>query len=162
MFAESWGDRTGIHSLWLAALVAFGSTATALTYVGILHDRLLPLIEIRPADGLYDYDAKYDRDDTTYVLDPPLPEPVIRVCRDASARAYRRLGCRDLARVDFMVDDETAWFLEINTMPGFTSHSLVPMAAAHAGVDMPGLCAGLVDAALARASTAQPAAQKMG
>jgi D-alanine-D-alanine ligase len=65
-----------------------------------------------------------------------------------------------LARVDFMLDDRGPWFLEINTMPGFTSHSLVPMAAKHTGVDMPALCGKLVDAALkrgARVRAAEPA-----
>ncbi len=65
--------------------------------------------------------------------------------------AFDRLGCRDVARVDFIVNDEGPWFLEINTMPGFTTHSLVPMAAATIGLDMPKLCAKLAHAALARA-----------
>ena len=64
--------------------------------------------------------------------------------------AYTRLGCRDLARVDFIVDERGPWFLEINTMPGFTPHSLVPMAAAHTGRDMTMICGALVDAAVLR------------
>ena len=73
-------------------------------------------------------------------------------------QSYHHVGCRDVARVDFMLsggDEADIWFLEINTMPGFTTHSLVPMAAAHIGKKMPELCSDLVQAALARsASTA--------
>ncbi len=66
---------------------------------------------------------------------------------------FERLNCRDLARVDFMLDNNGPWFLEINTMPGFTSHSLVPMAAKETGMDMPALCARLVEAACRRGET---------
>ncbi len=122
--------------------------------VGIVENQPLPLIEIVPAVEFYDYDAKYFRDDTRYKLDPDVPGDVADRCVEISMHAFGLLGCRDLARVDFMLDDEGVWFLEINTMPGFTTHSLVPMAAAHAGLDMPDLCAKLVNAALARSPIA--------
>lgn len=115
---------------------------------GILLGEVLPLIEIRPAEGLYDYAAKYARDDTTYVLDPELPAGVTEAIGQFARRVFQRLGCRHLARVDFMVDDRGPWFLEINTMPGFTSHSLLPKAAGAAGLAMPELCARLVRAAM--------------
>jgi D-alanine-D-alanine ligase len=118
--------------------------------VGILDDAPLPLIEIVPAVDFYDYDAKYEREDTQYIIDPELPDGVADVCTERSLRLFRRLGCRDIARVDFMFDGEQSWLLEINTMPGFTPHSLVPMAAAHAGRDLPTVCAELVQAAMAR------------
>lgn len=113
-------------------------------------DDVLPLIDIQPAEGVYDYQAKYHRDDTRYVLDPVLPPGVADAIRRFARAIFDRLGCRDLGRVDFMVDDRGPWLLEVNTMPGFTGHSLVPMAARHAGVEMPDLCGGLVDRALAR------------
>ena len=119
--------------------------------VGIVQNEPLPLIEIVPAVEFYDYDAKYFRDDTRYKLDPDVPGDIANHCAEIAMHAFGRLGCRDLARVDLMLDDEGLWFLEINTMPGFTTHSLVPMAAAHAGLDMPQLCATLVQAALVRA-----------
>ncbi len=122
--------------------------------VGIVQDEPLPLIEIVPAVEFYDYDAKYFRNDTRYKLDPDVPADVAKRCAEISMHAFGRLGCRDLARVDLMLDDGGLWFLEINTMPGFTTHSLVPMAAAHAGLDMPELCATLVQAALARSPAA--------
>ncbi len=111
--------------------------------------RSLPFIEIIPADGLYDYEAKYTRDDTRYLLDPELPPDIKdRLTRQTESLA-RAMGVRHLCRADFILDDDNrAWFLEINTMPGFTGHSLVPMAAAQAGLDMPRLCAHLVECAL--------------
>lgn len=121
-------------------------------------DDVLPLIEIQPAEGVYDYQAKYHRDDTRYVLDPALPAGVEDAIRRHARTIFDRLGCRDLGRVDFMVDDRGPWLLEVNTMPGFTGHSLVPMAARHAGVEMPDLCGRLVDRALRRGHTATVAA----
>ena len=128
--------------------------------VGILCGRPLPLIEIVPADDavFYDYAAKYERDDTQYLVDPDVSTDVAEKCSAWAVAAFNRLGCRDVARVDFMLDDAGPWFLEINTMPGFTSHSLVPMAAKRIGLDMPALCAHLVEAALARSARPVPSA----
>ena len=117
---------------------------------GVLLGEVLPLIEIRPAEGVYDYAAKYTRDDTRYVLDPPLAAGVAERIASYARRVFERLGCRDLARVDFMVDERGPWLLEVNTLPGFTSHSLLPKAAAHRGIPMPELCARLVTRALER------------
>jgi D-alanine-D-alanine ligase len=120
--------------------------------VGIVCGEALPLIEIIPGQAVefYDYQAKYERDDTRYIVEPEVPEHVNEQCRQIALLAFRRLGCRDLARVDFMLDERGPWLLEINTMPGFTSHSLVPMAARHTGLEMPELCAQLAEAAAAR------------
>ncbi len=118
---------------------------------GILDGEVLPLIEIRPRGGLYDYEAKYLRDDTKYLLDPSLAPGVTDAIRDHALRVWRCLGLRDLARVDFMVDGRGPWFLEANTMPGMTDHSLVPKAAAHAGVPMETLVRRLVEHAARRA-----------
>lgn len=118
--------------------------------VGIINGQVLPIIEIIPAVEYYDYQAKYFRDDTRYVLDPALDERVAHEMRSATHAIFTALGLRDVARADFMVDERGAWFLEINTAPGMTTHSLIPMASRHRGVDMPQLCADLVHAALAR------------
>jgi hypothetical protein len=101
--------------------------------VGLIDGECLPIIEIRPRDGTYDYEAKYNRDDTQYILDPELPVGVAQAVRAFSRAAWHAVGCRDVARVDFMLDERGPWFLEINTMPGFTDHSLVPKAAHQAG-----------------------------
>jgi D-alanine-D-alanine ligase len=118
--------------------------------IGIICGDALPLIEIVPAVEFYDYDAKYERDDTRYVVNPDVPASIANRCRDIALLAFARIGCRDIAHVDFIWDGDQPWFLEINTMPGFTSHSLVPMAARATGVEMPALCAALADAALNR------------
>ncbi len=141
--------RTALHPGRGALLAERFIEGRELT-VGIICGEALPLIEIVPAVEFYDYDAKYERDDTRYILNPQVPPEVARQCAMYAIEAFHRLGCRDLARADFMLDDVGPWFLEINTMPGFTSHSLVPMAASHAGMKMPDLCATLIDAALDR------------
>jgi D-alanine-D-alanine ligase len=127
---------------------AHGGKGRELT-VGLLDGRALPIIEIIPADGLYDYEAKYTRDDTTYLVDPELPAGVTERIKEQTVRIARALGVRHIARTDFMLDTSgTAWFLEINTMPGFTDHSLVPKAARKLGLEMPELCSTLVRLAL--------------
>jgi D-alanine-D-alanine ligase len=121
--------------------------------IGLLEDRELPLIEVRPKCGLYDYEAKYNRNDTEYRLDPELPPGVAESIRKWARMAWKRLGLRDVARMDFMLDARGPWFLEANTMPGFTDHSLVPKAAAHAGLPMERLVLGLAERAMARGGT---------
>lgn len=112
--------------------------------------RATPAIHITPADGLYDYEAKYTRNDTRYVVAPQLPIGVADMIAQQTLTLARALGVRHLCRADFILDDHNrAWFLELNTLPGFTDHSLVPMAAAHVGLPMPTLCKLLVDAARA-------------
>jgi D-alanine-D-alanine ligase len=110
----------------------------------------LPLIQITPAQGLYDYQAKYLRDDTRYDVDGVASDADTEAIVGFSEALTQAMGIRHLARADFMYDDRTglAHFLEINTMPGFTDHSLLPMAAARAGLGMTALCESLLDAAL--------------
>lgn len=119
--------------------------------VGIVGNNTLPIIEITTGAEFYDYQAKYHRNDTGYHFDPELPDGVVAACNSHALAAFKELGCRDVARVDFMLRDSEVFFLEINTMPGFTNHSLVPMAAQRSGLSMPELCAQLVGAACARA-----------
>jgi D-alanine-D-alanine ligase len=118
--------------------------------VGVIDGEPLPIIEIIPAVEFYDYQAKYHREDTRYLLDPPLPPGVAEAVRHGTLVAWERLGCRDLARADFLLDERGPWFLEINTMPGMTTHSLVPMAARHRGWSMTDFLGRLVRKALAR------------
>lgn len=117
--------------------------------VGIVDGRALPAIRIVPAVEYYDYDAKYERDDTKYEFDTGLPPDVIARMNEYALTVFHAIGARHLGRVDFMVDtDGEPQFIEINTMPGFTDHSLVPQAAAKAGMAMPELCDRLVRLAL--------------
>lgn len=126
--------------------------------VGLIDGECLPIIEICPREGTYDYEAKYHRDDTQYLVDPSLPPGVADAVRAFSRAAWHALGCLDVARVDFMLDDRGPWFLEINTMPGFTDHSLVPKAARHEGMTMEELTTRLVQRALRRGTPRRVAA----
>ncbi len=103
--------------------------------VGILGDEALPIVKIEPATDFYDYEAKYLRDDTTYRCPCGLPESRELELRATALEAFRVLGCRGWGRVDFLMDGAGhAYFLEVNTAPGMTDHSLVPMAARAAGI----------------------------
>lgn len=100
----------------------------------------LPPIQIVPATGFYDYAAKYEREDTRYLFEIDLPSSLLSTMKDMSMRTHSILGCRHLSRVDFIVDEaDRPWILEINTIPGFTRHSLLPMAAGQAGMSLPHL-----------------------
>ena len=108
--------------------------------VGILGDAALPIIKIEPATEFYDYDAKYLRDDTRYLCPCGLAPAVEQRIRHAALEAFRILGGRGWGRVDFLMDEDGRhYFLEANTSPGMTDHSLVPMAARAAGLDYPAL-----------------------
>jgi D-alanine-D-alanine ligase len=98
--------------------------------VAILGDEALPIIRIVPTTDFYDYEAKYLRDDTRYLCPCGLPEEREKELREQALEAFRVLGCRGWGRVDFLMDKQgEAYFLEVNTSPGMTDHSLVPMAA---------------------------------
>ncbi len=104
--------------------------------VGILGDQVLPIIKIEPATEFYDYEAKYNRDDTQYRCPCGLPEAQELRIREQALEAFRVLGGRGWGRVDFLMDEAGhPHFLEVNTSPGMTDHSLVPMAARVAGID---------------------------
>lgn len=102
----------------------------------VLDRRVLPLLRIETPRGFYDYQAKYEAEDTRYHCPCGLPADEERRLAELSLKAFEALGARGWGRVDFMLDaDGQPWFLELNTIPGMTSHSLVPMAAAAAGID---------------------------
>lgn len=102
----------------------------------ILGDRVLPMIELKTPHQFYDYDAKYTASDTQYLCPCDLQAEDERMLGDLVRQAFVAVGARDWGRVDFMIDNEgQAWLIEVNTVPGMTSHSLVPMAAAAAGID---------------------------
>ena len=103
--------------------------------VAILGDQVLPIIKIVPATDFYDYEAKYLRDDTQYLCPCDLTEAREQELRALALAAFRTLGCRGWGRVDFLMDASgRAYLLEVNTSPGMTDHSLVPMAARVAGI----------------------------
>jgi D-alanine-D-alanine ligase len=102
----------------------------------ILDDADLPLIEIVPKQGFYDYQNKYQPGSCEYLVPAPLPDETTDAIVDSARAAYRALGCAGYARVDFRLsDDGDHFFLEVNTLPGLTSSSLVPKAARAVGID---------------------------
>ncbi|MBT8130852.1 MAG: D-alanine--D-alanine ligase, partial [Gammaproteobacteria bacterium] len=103
---------------------------------GILHDTVLPLIHIETPRTFYDYKAKYLADSTRYHCPSGLDADLEAEIARQSRLAFDVLGATGWGRVDLMLDhDDIAYFLEINTVPGMTAQSLVPMAAAQAGID---------------------------
>jgi len=120
--------------------------------VGILGQYALPVIEIVPGGEFYDYRSKYDDEaGTEYVFAHGLDEATVERMRDDALKAHRILGCRDFSRVDFILDEDgTPAVLEINTIPGFTSHSLLPKAAAAAGISFEKLVDAIAAMAMSR------------
>ena len=102
----------------------------------------LPIVEIRAPQGNYDYEHKYFSDDTEYLCPAPLDAALTARIQSLAVEAYRALGCSGWSRVDFMLraGDDAPFLLEINTSPGMTGHSLVPMSARAAGVSYEDLC----------------------
>jgi D-alanine-D-alanine ligase len=116
--------------------------------VGILCGRALPIIEIRTQNSFYNYQAKYVDEGTQFLFDS-IEDPGVaaRISR-AAMDCFNALGCRHFARVDFILSEEgVPYALEVNTIPGFTSHSLLPKAAAKTGLSMSQLCVKIVEAA---------------
>ena len=132
------------------ALVEQFITGPELT-VGLLEEKALAPIRIVPKNAFFDYEAKYKRNDTEHRFDTGLPPEVVRRCQDLAEKANAVVGAVDLARIDIMLDESAGYqpyLLEINTLPGFTPKSLLPEAAAHAGVPF----AQLVDRLVRRAA----------
>jgi D-alanine-D-alanine ligase len=102
--------------------------------VGVLGDQALPVIQVVPKGGFYDYRSKYTPGQTEYLLPAPLPAAIYAGLQEAAVAACRALGCRGAARVDFMVRGAELLCLEVNTIPGMTETSLLPKAAAAAGI----------------------------
>lgn len=116
--------------------------------VGIIGDQPLPPICVRPKRAFYDYAAKYEDGATEYLFESGHSAELLARAQELSMSMFARLGCRHLARVDWMTDArERLWLLEVNTLPGFTVHSLVPKAAAHIGIGFDELVEQLVQMA---------------
>ncbi|MDP3620059.1 MAG: D-alanine--D-alanine ligase [Ramlibacter sp.] len=109
----------------------------------------LPVIRIVAPEGNYDYQNKYFTDDTKYLVPCGLPEGEERAIQEIVVRAYRVLNCRGWGRIDVMIDAATRkpYLLEINTSPGMTGHSLVPMSARASGISYEDLCVQLLESA---------------
>ncbi len=116
--------------------------------VGILEEKPLPIVEIRSSRMFFDFTAKYKKGLTEYIVPAPLPEEVSQRLQREALKANRALGCRDISRVDIILAPEgTGYVLEINTIPGFTSTSLLPKAAKAVGIEFNQLCLRLMELA---------------
>ena len=117
----------------------------------------LPVIRIRAPEGAYDYHHKYFTDDVQYLCPSQLPDEEEREIQRTVLAAYRTLGCRGWSRADLMIraTDRKPFLLEMNTSPGMTSHSLVPMSARAAGMDYAELCLRILASAALDYSPAQ-------
>jgi len=121
------------------------------TTVGILDGSALPVVEVRPRSGTYDYANKYTAGRTEYFCPAEFPAEVTQAVQAAALGAFHAIGGRDYARVDVMVrPDGSPVVLEVNTLPGMTETSLLPKAAAAAGIGFPELCGRMVRSALSR------------
>lgn len=114
--------------------------------VGIVGERTLPIVEIKPKSGFYDYEAKYTKGKTDYIVPAPLSLEVEKKCADLALRAHKALRCRGFSRVDLMLDAEAnPLVLECNTIPGLTETSLLPMAAKKAGMEFSDLLENILE-----------------
>lgn len=119
--------------------------------VGVLNGRAMGIVEIRPKSGVYDYTSKYTKGLTEYFAPAPLSPEITSQVQKAAETAFAACGCRDYARVDFILSqDGPLYLLEINTLPGMKETSLLPMSARCAGLDFTALVRELVTPALAR------------
>jgi len=104
--------------------------------VSVLDDEALPVIQLQTPHDFYDFEAKYKSNDTQYLLPCGLEEMAEVQLQVQALQAFRATNATSWGRVDVMLDDQgKSWFLEVNTVPGMTDHSLVPMAAKHIGID---------------------------
>ncbi|MBI1883818.1 MAG: D-alanine--D-alanine ligase [Chlamydiae bacterium] len=119
--------------------------------VGILNEVVLPIIRIKTDRSFYDFEAKYSTGHTEYEVPAQIPSAIFKKVQDLALKAHRALGCRDLSRVDILLDLENQpWVLEINTIPGFTEKSLLPKAAQAVGLSFEDLCEKILEMALTR------------
>jgi D-alanine-D-alanine ligase len=114
----------------------------------ILNDEALPLIRLETPRTFYDYEAKYFADDTRYICPSGLPQAQEVAVQEQALAAFKLVGCSGWGRVDVMLDQGgRAYLLEVNTIPGMTDHSLVPMAARARGMDFEELCVRILETA---------------
>ena len=125
--------------------------------VGVLGGKAMGVVEIRPKSGVYDYSSKYTKGLTEYFAPAPLAGPVTARAQDAAETAFTACGCRDYARVDFILSArDELYLLEINTLPGMKETSLLPMSARCAGLDFTALVREMVTPAVQRFQMAAP------
>jgi D-alanine-D-alanine ligase len=116
--------------------------------VSVIEGEAYPIVEIKPHEGFYDYTNKYTKGKTEYICPADIDEHLGEFIRDQALTAHHLLGCKGFSRVDFRLDqDGGVYCLELNTVPGFTELSLLPMAARAGGLEFPELCQKLINIA---------------
>jgi len=147
-FERAYAEARAVDPIVFAEAFITGDEYT----VGVLQNQALPSIRIQPATEFYDYQAKYFRNDTQYHCPSGLTAPAETELRAAALAAFQVTDCFGWGRVDFMRDQATDkfYFIEINTTPGMTDHSLVPMAARQAGMDFEELVWRVLETSFAR------------
>ena len=102
--------------------------------VSIVGNEILPIVEIIPSNRLYDYECKYSQGMSHYICSPKLSENLLDEIKETGVNIYKQIGCTNYGRIDFRLnEDNIPWFLEVNTLPGMTDTSLLPMAAHEIG-----------------------------
>lgn len=146
---------SSIHSgSWLIERRIFGRELS----VGVLKGTAMGIVEIRPKSGVYDYTSKYTKGMTEYLAPAPIDAGTTAAVQRAAEAAFVACGCRDYARVDFMLSEESGFYLlEINTLPGMKETSLLPMSARCAGLDFTALVREMVLPAVKRFQMAEAA-----
>ena len=125
--------------------------------VAVLEGRALPVVSIVPDSGFFDFEAKYTKGLTRYIVPAPIAPEIAERAQRHAATAYQTLGLAGVARADFIVDASgTPWFLEINTIPGMTATSLSPMAAGAVGMSFEDLVEALLRSARLHVEVAAP------
>ncbi|HKB56556.1 MAG TPA: D-alanine--D-alanine ligase [Lacunisphaera sp.] len=141
---------------WIAERRIIGRELT----VGLLRGRAMGVVEIVPKSGVFDYASKYTKGLTEYFAPAQLSDELAAATRTAAETAFAACGCRDYARVDFMLSSEgELYLLEVNTLPGMKETSLLPMSAGCVGLDFIALCREMIAPALDRFALA-PALKK--
>lgn len=115
--------------------------------VGILDGEILPMVEVRPKNGFYDYESKYTKGMTEYIVPAEFGADELKKMNDISLSVYELFGCKGAARVDIIINSDGPFVLEINTVPGMTETSLLPMAAGEAGIGFNELVAKIMNGA---------------
>ena len=142
---QAWAEAARFAATVIAEPLMEGEEYT----VAILGDQALPSIRIKSSDVFYDYQAKYFSDETQYFCPAGLSDEREAELRELSIQAFKSVGCAGWGRVDVMVDDQGRFqLLEVNTVPGMTSHSLVPMAAKAIGLDFEALVQAILEGSL--------------
>ncbi|HEY8995606.1 MAG TPA: D-alanine--D-alanine ligase [Lacunisphaera sp.] len=132
---------------WVAERRILGRELT----VGLLRGRAMGIVEVVPKSGVYDYSSKYTKGLTEYIAPAKLSDETAGQVRTAAEMAFASCGCRDYARIDFMLSEEgELYLLEINTLPGMKDTSLLPMSARCVGLDFVALCRELIAPAVER------------